>query len=39
MWAALLFYGLRLFLSFAAAPPDPIKEHMINTWASEDRPW
>jgi hypothetical protein len=38
MWAALTFYCLRLFLSFAAAPVDPIKRHVINTWESEDRP-
>jgi hypothetical protein len=37
MWSALIFYGLRAFLSFAAAPPHPVKEHMVNTWAAEDR--
>lgn len=38
MWTATVFYGLRLFLSLAAAPADPIQEYVINSWGTEERP-
>lgn len=36
MWTATVFYGLRILLSFAAAPAPPMHDSMID-WATEER--